>query len=134
MNKLLTGIVLLCFSIGAIAQEKQIWACQQEAGTILHYDWEDDRWKSRGVSNNLLLLTIDGASSSYKIGDREMALVCSEEFEVLVRSSVTSCANNVGAEQILLDSNSGRMGMSYLFGALIRLDDVAAQIYNCTKF
>ena len=66
MNKLLTGIVLVCFSIGAIAQEKQIWACQQQAGTMLR--WESDRWETYGVAGQPILVTIDEASSNYKEG------------------------------------------------------------------
>ena len=137
MNKLLTTITLLCFSIGATAQEREIWACQQEAGTQLV--WEGGRWKSIGVTPTPLLLTIDGANSSYKQGDSETKLVCSEEREIFALNlRVVRCSDILESDQILFDKNTGRMGISYLFGALMeeemRIDSVAARIYNCTKF
>ena len=69
MNKLPTTIILLSFSIGAIAQEKQIWACHQQASTML--DWENGGWKSYRVTPQPLLLTIDGGNSSCKEDERE---------------------------------------------------------------
>ncbi len=127
MSKLLTGIVLLSFSIGAIAQEKQIWACQMEEGTQLL--WEDGRWESYGVTDTQLLLTLDGANSSYKLGSVTWELTCTDVF------GRKSCFTTyTGSQNIFFDPDSGRMGMSYLSGALAKVDSVAAQIYNCTKF
>ena len=127
MNKLLTTITLLCFSIGATAQEKEIWACQTEAGTQLI--WEDGRWNNYRVTDNQLLLTLDGANSSYKMGSDTTQLTCTEDF-----GRINCFGTYMPATNIFFDPDSGRMGMSYLYGAVIRMDSVAAQVYNCTKF
>jgi hypothetical protein len=69
MNKLLTTMTLVCFSIEAIAQEKEIWACQQEEGTML--DWEDGSWEQYLQTLQPLLLTLDGDIAIVKEGDIE---------------------------------------------------------------
>ena len=131
MNKLLTGIVLLCFSIGAIAQEKEIWACQPEAGTLLSR--EDGGWKPYGRYPKNILVTIDGANSSYKEGEDEYALSCSKvEYFPNV-----SCLDFTMSTHLFFNSNSGKMGMSSLYGATSTGDStytVSAQVFNCTKF
>ena len=58
MNKLLTTIILICCSIGATAQEKEIWACQQLESTML--SWNSDGWDPYRVTPKPLLLTING--------------------------------------------------------------------------
>ena len=60
---------------GAIAQEKQVWACQQVEGTLLN--WEDGSWKQYLKTPVPLLLTMDGANSKYKEGEFEYPLLCS---------------------------------------------------------
>ena len=112
---------------GAVAQEKEIWACQTEAGTQLL--WEDGRWNSYRVTDNQLLLTLDGANSTYKIGSNTSELTCTDVF-----GKISCFGTYTGSQNIFFDPDSGRMGMSYLFGAVIRADSVAAQVYNCTKF
>ena len=117
---------------GAIAQEKQIWACQQQASAAL--EWENGSWKRYGVNPIPLLLTIDGANSSYKMGEYEFALRCEEiEFEPYI-----SCiATGTGSQHFYLDPNNGKLGTSLLFGAIntgVIRDTVGVQIYNCTKF
>ena len=130
MNKLLTGIVLLSFSIGAIAQEKQIWACQQQAGTMLR--WESDRWETYGVAGQPVLFTIDEASSTYKEGEREVPLICAVYF-----SPYVSCFDITTGDHLLFNPNNGKLGRSALLGATDtgdRRDTVSAQVFNCTKF
>jgi len=129
MNNLLITITLLCFSIGAAAQEKEIWACQQEAGTQLI--WEDGRWKSFGVTDTQLLLTLNGANSAYKIGSIMIGLSCSEAF-----GNISCFSTYTGDRHIYFDPDSGRMGLSSLYGAVIKADteSVYTQIFNCTKF
>ena len=113
---------------GAVAQEKEIWACQQEAGTMLN--WEGSSWRQRDIIPAPILLTIDGKNSIYKQGDTETYLDCS-----LGRR--TSCLG-LTSDHILIDTDTGRMGISTLFGVLSSSseyrDSVAARIYNCTKF
>lgn len=128
MNKLLTTITLLCFSIGATAQEKEIWACQQVEGLMLQ--WEDDDWSVYRVKAQPMLLTIDGPKSSFKRGDDNTALDCS----VLPPVSRTACTSIGGAYYILIDHLSGEMGFSFLGGAMDRTDSLFSSAYNCTKF
>ena len=131
MNKLLTGIVLVCFSIGTIAQEKQIWACQQQAVALLK--WENGSWERYGVVPIPLLVTIDGANSSYKEGEYEYALSCSK----IEYYAEVSCFDETYSEHLYFNLDNGKLGRSNLLGATDtddRRDTVSAQIYNCTKF
>ena len=131
MNKLLTGIVLVCFSLGPIAQEKQISACQQQIRTLL--DWEPGRWQSYTVAPTPLLLTIDGANSSYKRGEVERPLSCSKIYGF----PEVTCLDLSSSEHIFFNPDYGKLGFSALFGATSTRDSrdtVSAVIYNCTKF
>jgi hypothetical protein len=129
---LLLAAALACS--GVVAQEKEIWACQQEVGTGLF--WEGGTWRQKGIIPTPLLLTIDGKNSSYKEGDREVAVDCSEK-DILL-ASVISCLDNFSSEHIFMDKDTGRMGMSALYGVRSSSseyrDSVAARIFNCTKF
>ena len=114
---------------GVVAQEKEIWACQQTAGTMLN--WKNSSWRQRDIIPSPNLLTIDGKNSSYKEGDTEINLDCS-----LGRRP--SCLNGLSSDHILIDTDTDRMGISTLFGVLSssseRRDSVSARIYNCSKF
>ena len=114
---------------GAIAQEKEIWACQQLEGTMLR--WGSNGWEQYRVTPEPLLLTVNGANSSVKRGDSEIRLQCSplESFE-----ERTSCVTSIGGDYFLLDPETGKMGKSRLSGAINNAYSVTAQIYNCTKF
>ena len=128
MNKSLLLLAALACT-GAIAQEKEIWACQQLEGTMLY--WEDGSWEQYTVTPEPLLLTVNGANSSVKKGDDGVRLQCSplESFEERI-----SCISSSGGEYFLLDPETGKMGKSRLSGAINKAYSVSAQIYNCTKF
>ena len=125
---LLLAAALACS--GAVAQEKEIWACQQTEGTMLN--WEGGAWRQLLTNPRPLLLTIDGENSSYKEGDIERGLDCS------LAGAFTSCLNGLSSTHLLMDTNTGRMGVSHLYGVIMsssdRRDSIMAQIYNCTKF
>ena len=114
---------------GAIAQEKEIWACQQLESTML--SWGSNGWEQYVVTPEPLLLTVNGANSSYKTGNDELRLQCSplESFE-----KRTSCISSTSGDHLLLDPETGKMGKSRLYGAINNAYSVTAQIYNCTKF
>ena len=76
MNKLLTTIILLLLSPFTVAQEKQIWTCQQLAGTQLI--WEDGAWRQVGVEPTSILLRLGGKYSSYRMSEEERLLGCSK--------------------------------------------------------
>jgi hypothetical protein len=129
MKKSLLLLAALACS-GAVAQEKEIWACQQVEGTMLF--WENSSWTQLLINPKPLLLTIDGKNSSYKMGDFETGLDCS------LAGAFTSCITGIPAGHIFMDTATGRMGISNLYGAILssseNRDSVFAQIYNCTKF
>tara|TARA_R110001606_G_scaffold364932_1_gene519552 strand:+ start:894 stop:1295 length:402 start_codon:yes stop_codon:yes gene_type:complete len=129
---LLLAAALACS--GAVAQEKQVWACQQTEGTMLN--WEGGAWRQRTINPSPILLTIDGENSSYKEGDYETRLDCSEKD--ISGAYVTSCLDNLLSEHIYLETATGKMGISNLYGAIssssVSRDSVSARIYNCTKF
>lgn len=116
---------------GAIAQEKQVWACQQTDSTML--EWENGSWNSYRVAPVPLLLTIDGLNSRVKEGDKESEYACS----ILVPIDKISCLDITQSSHIYLDRITGKMGTSLLYGATLtgdRRDTVSAHLYNCTKF
>jgi hypothetical protein len=130
MNKL-TTLILLLLSPLVMAQEKQVWACQQVAGTLLN--WESDSWESYALNPVPILLTVDGENSTFKQGDAETSLICSgsNEFEF-------SCVSNpIPAFHLLIVPATGKMGVSFLYGAIgeaVEKDTISAAAFNCTKF
>lgn len=125
---LLLAAALACS--GAVAQEKEIWACQQETGTML--EWENGSWREYFRKPEPILLTLNGEDSSFKMRSSETELNCSQIFGEI------SCVSKFAATaHILLDQTSGNMGISFLWGAIQNAnvrDSVVAAIYNCTKF
>ncbi len=128
MNKL-TTLILLLLSPFAVAQEKQIWACQQVAGTQLI--WEDGAWRQVGVEPTSILLRLGGKYSSYRMSEEERLLDCSEALNGKV-----SCLDSLSSELIYIDPTSGKMGRSTLFGAAEAGNSrsaLATEVYNCAK-
>ena len=126
-KSLLLAAALACS--GVVAQEKQIWACQQVAGTQLI--WEDGAWRQVGVEPTSILLRLGGKYSSYRMSEEERLLDCSEAFNGKV-----SCLDSLSSELIYIDPTSGKMGRSTLFGAAEAGDSrsaLATEVYNCAK-
>jgi len=128
-RSLLLLVALAC--TGAVAQEKQVWACQQEEGTMLNY--RNGRWEQSLIVPEALLLTIDGANSRVKEGEAERRLSCSKvDFWPEI-----SCLTSIKDKHYYFSPDTGRLGVSSLIGATLtgdRRDSVSAKIYNCTKF
>lgn len=131
---LLIAAALACS--GAVAQEKEIWACQQIEGTMLI--WENSRWRSVGLAPLPLLLTLDGENSSFKIADTTFPLDCSKApLSGSDMDDVLSCLSEIKTQHILINRNSGKMGMSSLIGSITSgdtRDTIDAEAFNCTKF
>lgn len=131
---LLIAAALACS--GAVAQEKEIWACQQIEGTMLM--WENSRWRSVGLAPLPLLLTLDGENSSFKIADTIFPLDCSKApLSGSGMGDVLSCLSKIKTQHILINLNSGKMGMTSLIGAIASgdtRDSIDAEAFNCTKF
>ena len=129
---LLLAVALACS--GAVAQEKQVWACQQIEGTMLR--WENSKWSSAGLSPLPLLLTLDGGNSSFKMADSTYDLDCSKA-PLSGLGDVLSCLSSIKTQHILISLNSGKMGMTSLIGAIVSgdtRDSIDAEAFNCTKF
>ena len=127
--KQLTTLMLLLLSPLAIAQEKQIWKCQQVAGTQLV--WENGAWRQMDVEPTPMLLRLGGKYSSYRMSEEEWPLDCSE-----ASSGKVSCVDSLGSKLIYIDPTSGKMGRSTLFGAAEAGDTrsaLATEVYNCAK-
>jgi len=130
--KKLTTLILLLLSPLVMAQEKQVWACQMEAGSQL--SWRDGGWNLRGVSPRTILFTIntDNTAKAKESGvDSELYLKC-------VKSSWLSCLGDSDSTHYLFDSETGKLGVSYLLGAVStsenNRDSIASVSFNCTKF
>ena len=126
-KSLLLAAALACS--GVVAQEKQIWACQQVAGTQLI--WEDGAWRQVGVEPTSILLRLGGKYSSYRMSEEERLLDCSEAL-----SGKVSCLDSLSSKLIYIDPTSGKMGRSTLFGAAEAGNSrsaLATEVYNCAK-
>ena len=98
--KLLITITLLLLSSSAVAQEKQIWTCQQVAGTQLV--WEDGAWKLVDTEPAPILLRLGGEYSSYRMSEEERLLHCSAAL-----SGKVSCLDSLSSKLIYIDPTSG---------------------------
>ena len=128
MNKL-TTLTLLLLSPFAVAQEKQIWTCQQLGGTQLV--WEDGAWTQVDAEPTTILLRLGGEYSSYRMSEEERLLDCSKAL-----SGKVSCLDSLSSELIYIDPTSGKMGRSTLFGAAESGDSksaLATEVYSCAK-
>ena len=128
MNKL-TTLILLLLSPFAVAQEKQIWTCQQVAGTQLV--WEDGAWKQVDAEPTPILLRLGGEYSSYRMSEEERLLDCTKAL-----SGKVSCLDSLSSKLIYIDPTSGKMGRSTLFGAAEAGDSksaLATEVYACAK-
>ena len=128
MNKL-TTITLLLLSPFAVAQEKQIWTCQQLAGTQLV--WEDGAWTQVDAEPATILLRLGGEYSSYRMSEEERLLDCAKAL-----GGKVSCLDSLSSKLIYIDPTSGKMGRSTLFGAAESGDSksaLATEVYSCAK-
>ena len=137
----LSIVLLVCFSVGTIAQEKEAWACQQERGTGLF--WENGAWERYNLSASPLLLSIAESNSSFKTSDLEIPLHCSIVIisdtltDSIFHFSTTHCADSTHTLNFILDPETGKLGKSALYGAINsgdNKDSVSAEVLNCTKF
>lgn len=133
MKKYLLLLVALACT-GAIAQEKEIWACQLTKGALLA--WEDNSsWEiyRQSSANSNVLLTVDGVNSRLKITGEDFAMTCLD----VALDRVTCYEAILGTEYIILDRTTGKAGRSFLAGAVqsgSSRDSVSAAAYDCTKF
>ena len=121
--------MMLLLSPLVIAQEKQIWKCQQEAGIQLI--WENSAWRQMDVEPITMLLRLGGKYSSYRMSEEESLLDCSNTLNGKV-----SCLDSFGSKLIYIDPTSGKMGRTILLGAAEAGNSrsaLATEAYNCAK-
>ena len=135
MKKLIT-MILLMWSILAVAQEKEIWACQTT--DITGFKWVDGEWKRKVYDRGNILLTLDGQNSATKIRGVEHLFNCNPV------GSFWQCNSDTG-HSLVLNPDTGEGGYSRLFGAVINssqidlgegifTEDVIVALLQCTKF
>ena len=122
-------MLILLLSPFAVAQEKQIWTCQQVAGTQLV--WEDGAWKQLNTEPTRILLRLGGEYSSYRMSEEEWLLHCSAAL-----SGKVSHLDSLSSKHIYIDPASGKMRRSTLFDAIEGGDSksaLATEVYSCAK-
>ena len=134
MNKLLTTITLLCFSVAANAQEKEIWACQSATGDGAAVNWQNGSTTIMPLSPTTLLLTIDGVASNLKLDGEDIPAMCTDDAWV-------SCLDETDTYHLILDKLGGQAALSSLFAAVLPKDfrnenggAIYAVYFSCSKF
>jgi hypothetical protein len=133
MKKYLLLLVALACT-GAIAQEKQVWACQTVENTMLM--WENSSWRQAGIIPSNILITINAdntGSAKRSTEDYSTNLTCTSPR----LGSYYSCLGPALLEHYLFSPDEGKLGISSLYGAIMtsaERDTVSAEIFNCTKF
>ncbi|MDA1244078.1 MAG: hypothetical protein O3B02_03625 [Proteobacteria bacterium] len=128
---LLLAAALACS--GAVAQEKEIWACQE----IQSYgmEWTNGRWQGGAFEESQLLFTLNGINSTLKLPElpRPIDLSCLYD----VTDGYWFCSDPLYAVSFIINQDSGSAGYSTLFGAVINEEDrssITVSVLQCTKF
>lgn len=128
---LLLAAALACS--GAVAQEKQVWACQMESSIMLF--WENNEWNPLTITPYNILLTLNADNTGSVDESRDtptFSIDCSASY-----GSKFSCLDINEHDHFLLDPSTGKLGVSSLLGATMTggyRDSVSAKVFNCTKF
>ena len=129
---LLLAAALACS--GAVAQEKEIWACQGIFDGATGFSWENGKWVNTLFNESNILVTIDGSNSVIKEDGSDFPYECRATSSIV--GALVSCSSKYGF--FLLNSESGHAGWSNLFGAAMpdreRRDSVTTALFECTKF
>lgn len=132
---LLLAAALACS--GAVAQEKQVWACQGIFDGTTGFSWENGKWVNSLFNERNILVTIDGSNAVIKDNGTDFHFfLCTATSSFAVNDALVSCSN--GNSLFLLNPESGQAGYSRLLGAANSdreyRDSVATALYECTKF
>ena len=126
---LLLAAALACS--GAVAQEKEVWACQMEEGTLLNL--ENSKWGIYQLTsfNVLFTLNADGVTAIAKRsdGERLQELNCSTS-----ASSDVSCLDLTLSLHYFFTPDAGKLARSSLYGIKRNGDSVTTAVFDCTKF
>ena len=117
---------------GAVAQEKQVWACQgiTDATGFIH---ADGAWSQADFDSVNYLVTIDGSNSKYGYGGREYSTNCETiDFGI----SHFRCNDESGGT-VLLNPDTKLAVISEGLGGIMANDSrdtVSIRLFQCTKF
>ena len=131
MNKLFLIAAALACS-GAVAQEKQVWACQQ----ILNgqgFSYENGAWKNSNFSPLNYLVTIDGENSKYGHSGKQFSTNC----EYIPNIDAHFRCNDGTGGTVLLNPNTKLAVISEGLGGLMMdeyRDTVSIRLFQCSKF
>lgn len=129
---LLIAAALVCS--GAVAQEKQVWACQMVKSSMLA--WENNSWNAYSVIPYNILFTINAdntGSAKRSTEDYASRLTCTSP----LIGGYYSCLTSSLLDHYLFSPDEGKLGFSALYGAIsssAKRDSVSSEIFNCTKF
>jgi len=128
---LLLAAALACS--GAVAQEKEVWACQGVDSN--GFKWENGKWERAGYASDNWLLSLDrtdviNIDGNIKSGEMNYSLRCRDLMAV-------TCASDFGV-YVTFDSASGTGSVAHTFGSVLTESDARPSIYleliQCTKF
>jgi hypothetical protein len=127
---LLLAVALACS--GAVAQEKEVWACQMDESVMLK--WENNEWEVYTITPYNLLLTLnsDNTGSIDRSDDEPFTIECSAAYRNRI-----SCLDRPKWSHFLFSPDTGKLSQSLLFGGTQTdrdRDSVTAKIFSCTKF
>ena len=129
---LLLAAALACS--GAVAQEKEVWACQGILDGATGFSWGKGKWVNSLFKERNILVTIDGSNSVIKHSGFDYPFECRANLSIV--GALVSCSSKNSF--FLLNSESGQAGFSNLFGAADpdreQRDFVTTALYECTKF
>jgi hypothetical protein len=135
-KKLLLAAALACS--GAVAQEKEIWACQSN-DVRTGYVFEDAGIKIGRLRPDNLLVTIDGNNSNAEVVGSDLKYLLSCEiyedlrFNLMERHHVCHQKFNLGFS-LRIGTNSGKAISARMGGIFTEYENVDMDIYTCTKF
>ncbi len=90
----------------------------------------NNNWQTMEFDNETLLLTIDGASSSWKVPSGDWPATCTE------KGVFVSCNDDVGGvNKVVLARDSGRAAFIDVYGGLMPPENERGMMvgsYNCT--
>ena len=131
--KKLTTLILLLLSPLVVAQEKQIWACQDTDSTGLF--WRNGAWESSDITSNQYLFTLDGRTSILKPSNFDFGINLNCNYESV--DGYWFCSDHFLAHSFIFDAATGKAGHSSLLGAIqsgVMRDSTSVSTLQCTKF
>ena len=87
---LLLAAALACS--GAVAQEKEIWACQAILDGATGFSWENGKWVNSLFKERNILVTIDGSNSVIKDSGFDYPFECRATSSIV--GALVSCSDN----------------------------------------